>query len=162
MLLIKLPTQSVFAGFSNPPTCLTDLNAFLKPSIWHTNYNSILMTGSGMVWLNFLRMTLISLKPERVLWPMILACTVLNSRSNCILNVPLRSPEPTWVLNSVVDFYKTMIADRWPTKWWQDKSHRSLYKYNICYLNSSTNYIIELILNLANDLMTTRFIINLT
>lgn len=42
--------------------------------------------------------TLISLKPERVLWPMILACTVLNSRSNCIVNVPLRPPEPTWVV----------------------------------------------------------------
>lgn len=47
---------------------------------------------------NFLRMALISLKPERVLWPMILACTVLNSQSNCIVNVPLRSPEPTWVV----------------------------------------------------------------
>lgn len=64
----------------------------------------------------FLKNDTYSLKPERVLWPMILACTVLNSWSNCIVNVPLRSPEPTWVLTSVVDFYKTMIADRWPTK----------------------------------------------
>lgn len=128
MLLINLPTQPVFSGFSNLPTCLTDLNTLLKPSIWHTNYNTIFRTVSGMVWLNFLSRTLIFFETWKndMAWLLSWHAQFCVHLCNCIVNVSLRSQrvhpkEPTWVdglFTPAVDVYKTMITAKWPTKWW--------------------------------------------
>jgi hypothetical protein len=58
MLLINFWTQPVCIGLSNPPTCLIDLKALLKQSVWHTNDSTILRAVSGMVWPNSLSTTL--------------------------------------------------------------------------------------------------------
>lgn len=132
MLLINFPTQPVFAGFSNLPTCLTEPNALLKPSIWHTNYNAILRAASGMMWLNFLSMILVFFETwkNNMSWLLSWHVQFHSGQCNCTVDVPLKSWRMSSTFQSlgqslrgllftpVAHFHKAVITTRWPTKWW--------------------------------------------
>lgn len=152
ILLINFPMQPAFAGFSNLPTCLTESNALLKASIWHTNYNAILRTVSEMVWLNFLSMILVFFETwKNNVLIVILACTVLlmptQQHSWCaceILKNVFALPEPGAIPMWVAIYpsarfpwsYNHQMLHQMRIVWWQKNMSVSLYKYNvICYLS---------------------------
>lgn len=130
MLLINFPIEPAFAGFSNLPMCLTESNALLKPSIWHTNYNAILRTVSEMVWLNFLSTILVFFETwkNNMSWLLSWHVQFYSCLCNGTVDVPLKSWKclllsRAWgnlhmgcYLPRVADFHKATIT-KCSTKW---------------------------------------------
>lgn len=131
MLLINFPVQPVFAGFSNLPMCLTESNALLKPSMWHTNYKAILRTVSETVWRNFLSTILVFFETwkNNMSWLLSWNVQFYSCPCNCTADVPLKSWRISFTFQSpgqspcavlftpVADIHKATIT-KYSTKWW--------------------------------------------